>query len=68
VMATCWLCNKKYGVAIVFASTVCWGYWKPRNLLCFQGAVWTGMRGLWDLVLPMLRSWRILIPVAMMDS
>jgi hypothetical protein len=50
-MAKLWLCNKKFGVANVVSSVVCWSIWKLRNLICFQGVAWLGMKMLWRSVL-----------------
>jgi hypothetical protein len=33
--AKLWLCNKKFAIANMFTSAVCWGIWKLRNDLCF---------------------------------
>jgi hypothetical protein len=54
LMAKCWLCNTKYGVANVLSSVVCWGIWKLRNSLCFQDVRWRSMKQLWSMVIPML--------------
>jgi hypothetical protein len=43
-MAKCWLCNKKIGIVNVFSAAVCWGIWKLRNALCFQGVPWRNMK------------------------
>jgi hypothetical protein len=43
-MAKCWLCNKKIGIVNTLTFAVCWGVWKLRNLLCFQGAAWKSMK------------------------
>jgi hypothetical protein len=60
-----WLCNKKFGVCNMVSVAVCWSLWKLRIFLYFQGGAWTGMRLLWRMVPPMLRSWRVLVPVKM---
>jgi hypothetical protein len=63
-IAKLWLCNKNFGVINIVTSTViCWGIWKLRNLICFQGDAWLGMQMLWKQVLIILRSWRILVPL-----
>jgi hypothetical protein len=62
-MAKCWLCNTKFGLVNMLSSAVCWSLWKFRNLICFQGVAWCSMRGLWCLVLPMLKCWKVLTPV-----
>jgi hypothetical protein len=62
-IAKMWLCNKIFGVINIVTSAVCWGIWKLRNLICFQRDAWLGMQMLWKRVLPMLRSWRILVPL-----
>jgi hypothetical protein len=62
-IAKMWLCNKNFGVINIVTSAVCWGIWKLRNLICFQRDAWLGMQMLWKRVLPMLRSWRILVPL-----
>jgi hypothetical protein len=46
-VARLWLCNKKYGVANILSSTLCWSLWKLRNGQCFQELPWTSMKGLW---------------------
>jgi hypothetical protein len=66
-LAKLWLCNKKHGVLNIVCSAVCWGLWKLRNCLCFQGLMWTDIQLLWVRVLPILRSWRILMPLQMAD-
>jgi hypothetical protein len=65
-MATCWLCNTKYGVVNMLSAALCWGIWKLRNSLCFQGMSLQSLKHLWMLVLPMLRCWRVLLPLKMM--
>jgi hypothetical protein len=40
-LAKLWLGNKKHGVLNIVCSAVCWGLWKLRNCLCFQGLMWT---------------------------
>jgi hypothetical protein len=50
-----WLCNKKFGTANVFSSALCWGLWKLRNLLCFQGVAWLGIKMVMEMMIPMLR-------------
>jgi hypothetical protein len=62
-MAKHWLCNKKYGIINVFSSALCWGLWKLKNSMCFQGVAWLGMKLVWQTVIPMLRCWKILTPV-----
>jgi hypothetical protein len=54
-MANNWLCNKKFGTVNVFSSALCWGLWKLRNLLCFRGVAWLGMKMVWQMVIQMLR-------------
>jgi hypothetical protein len=36
-IAKCWLYNIKFGIVNMVTSTVCWGAWKLRNSLHFQG-------------------------------
>jgi hypothetical protein len=67
-IATMWLCNKKFGVTNIVTSAVCWSLWKLRNDICFQEIAWVGMRMLWQRVLPMLRCWKILVPIRLMDG
>jgi hypothetical protein len=67
-MAKCWLCNTKFGIVNILSSAVCWGIWKLRNYLCFQGVVWRSMKQLWSLIIPMLRCWHILLPLKMADG
>jgi hypothetical protein len=62
-MSKCWLCNTKFGVANVLSSAVCLGIWKLRNSLCFQNIPWKSMKQLWSVVIPMLRCWRIIMPL-----
>jgi hypothetical protein len=64
--AKCWLCNTKYGAINMLSSALCWGIWKLRNSLCFQRVTWRSMKHLWMLVIPMLRCWRVLLPLKMM--
>jgi hypothetical protein len=47
----------------MFTSAVCWGLRKSRNSLCFQGVAWISLRVLWQRVLSMIRSWRMLVPL-----
>jgi hypothetical protein len=58
-MAKCWLCNQKYGVVNMITSAVCWGIWKLRNALCFQGVDWRNVKQVWEKVLPMLKCWSV---------
>jgi hypothetical protein len=67
-MAKCWLCNKKFGIVNVFSAAFCWGIWKLRNGLCFHGVPWRNMKQVWWMILPMLRCWRILLPLQSMDG
>jgi hypothetical protein len=60
-VARLWLCNKKYGVALA----LCWSLWKLRNGQCFQELPWTGMKGLWQRMVPLLRCWKVLVPLKM---
>jgi hypothetical protein len=62
-MARMWLCNKRFGVSNVVTSAFCWRLWKLRNSMIFQGVAWTGMKVLWQRVVPMLRCWKVLIPL-----
>jgi hypothetical protein len=62
-MAKCWLCNNKFGLVNMLSSAVCWSLWKLRNLICFQGAAWCSMKGMWCLVLLMLKCRKVLTPV-----
>jgi hypothetical protein len=36
-IARCWLCNKKFGIVNMSASTVRWSIWKVRNFGLFSG-------------------------------
>jgi hypothetical protein len=56
---------KKYGIANMVTSAVCWSLWKLRNAMIFQEVVWVGMKSLWQRVVPMLRCWRVLVPLVM---
>jgi hypothetical protein len=60
-----WLCKKKFGVINIVTSAVCWSLWKLRNSTIFQEVTWMGMKLLWQKVVPMLRCWRILVPLAL---
>jgi hypothetical protein len=62
-VANLWLCNKKYGICNIFTSALCWSLCKLRNGMCFQGVAWVNIRYLWYRVVPMIRSWRILVPL-----
>jgi hypothetical protein len=62
-MARLWLCNKKFGGVNIISSAVCWALWKLRNTLCFQDVPWRNMKHVWNLVLPMLRCWSVLVPL-----
>jgi hypothetical protein len=42
--------------------------WKLRSLLCFQGAAWVSRKVLWWRVLAMLRCWRIMVPLKILDG
>lgn len=65
-IAKLWLCNKRYGVTNIVTSALCWSVWKLRNILCFQGAPWTGMRTLWQRMVSLLRCWNVLVPLKLM--
>jgi hypothetical protein len=47
----------------VVTSALCWSLWKLRNSIIFQDVAWTGMKALWGRVVPMLRCWKILVPL-----
>jgi hypothetical protein len=59
-----WLCNKKFGLVNMISSAVCWSLWKVQNSLCFQEVAWLEMKQVWHRVIPMLKCWRILVPVS----
>jgi hypothetical protein len=59
-VAKSWLCNTKFGVVNMLSSAVCWSLWKLRNLICFQGVTWGCMKSVWQLVIPMLKCWKVL--------
>jgi hypothetical protein len=67
-IAKLWLCNKIFGITNMVTSTVCWSIWKLRNAICFQDTPWVSMQMLWHRVLPMLRCWKILVPIQLMDD
>jgi hypothetical protein len=64
-VARLWLCNKKHGITNMVTSTVSWSIWKLRNTMIFQGVAWLGMKQLWQRVVPMVRCWRVLVPLVM---
>jgi hypothetical protein len=64
-IAKLWLCSKKFGVINIVSSTACWCIWKLRNCLCFRGVPWSGMKTLWQRVIPLLRCWKILVLLKM---
>jgi hypothetical protein len=64
-VARLWLCNKKHDTANMVTSAVFWSIWKLRNAMIFQGVAWLGMKPLWQRVVPMLRCWRVLVPIVM---
>jgi hypothetical protein len=64
-VAKMWLCNKKYGVINIVTSAVCWSIWMLRNAIIFQEVAWVGMKLLWEIIVPMLRCWRVLVPLVM---
>jgi hypothetical protein len=66
-IAKLWLC-KKHDVTNMITAAVCWEIWKLRNSLCFQDVAWVNRRMVWWRVLVMLRSWRILVPLKMLDG
>jgi hypothetical protein len=39
-----------------------------RNLLCFQGVPWIGMGLLWQRMMPLIRCWKILVPLKMSED
>jgi hypothetical protein len=63
-----WLCNKKYGNVNMVVAAVCQCMWKLRSSLCFQGAAWVSRKVLWWRVLAMLRCWRIMVPLKILDG
>jgi hypothetical protein len=67
-MAKCWLYNTKYGLANILFSTVCWDIWKLRDAICFQDVQWRSLTQVWAMVLPMLRCWRVLMPMKMLNG
>jgi hypothetical protein len=64
-VARLWLCNKRYGVTNIISSALCWSIWKLRNGQCFQELPCTGMRSLWQRMVPLLRCWKVLVPLRM---
>jgi hypothetical protein len=50
----------------MISSAVCWSLWKLRNSACFQGVAWWSMKAVWQRVLPMLKCWKVLVPLKMM--
>jgi hypothetical protein len=62
-VAKLWLCNKRFYIANIVTSSVCWSIWKLRNLICFQDVAWLGMQMIGRRILQMLRCWRVLIPL-----
>jgi hypothetical protein len=67
-MAKLWLCNKKFGVLNMVTSAVCWGLWKLRNVLCFQDIGWRSVKQVWWKILPMLKCWKVLVPLGLMEN
>jgi hypothetical protein len=49
-------------------SVVSWCIWKLRNVAYFQGVAWTGLKQLWQRVIPMLLCWRVLVLVKILDG
>jgi hypothetical protein len=47
---------------------LCWSIWKLRNSVCFQGDAWVSLKILWWRLIPMLRCWKILVPLHLMDG
>jgi hypothetical protein len=63
-IARCWLCNTMFGTGNMLSLTVCWSLSKLRNSMCFQGAAsWEGMKAVWRRVLPILKCWKVLVPM-----
>jgi hypothetical protein len=62
-IARLWLCNKRFDVANIISLALCWCLWKLRNGLCFQEMPWTGIRRLWQRMVPLLRCWKVLVPL-----
>jgi hypothetical protein len=48
-------------------SAVCWGVWKLRNNMHFQGLPWRGLKQVWHRVVSMLRCWTILVPLKLVE-
>jgi hypothetical protein len=65
LIARLWLCNKNHRIANIVTSAMCWSLWKLRNAMIFQGVAWIGMKSLWQKVVPMLRCWKVLVPIVM---
>jgi hypothetical protein len=43
-IAKCWLCNKKVGVVNMATFVFCWGVWKLKTDMHFQGFGWRGLK------------------------
>jgi len=60
-VATFWLDNKKHLLTNVIFAVALWCLWEYRNKLCFQGAVWSGMKELVLWITKSLRRWKPLL-------
>ena len=56
-VAALWLANKKHLITNIVSSAVLWVLWKLRNLLCFQGVSWSGLKKVLSMTGRMLRGW-----------
>jgi hypothetical protein len=67
-IAKMWLCNKKnWSLQYVYFSYLL-GPLEIEKFTLLPGVAWTGMQALWQMVLPMLRSWRVLVQLKGLDG
>lgn len=67
-VAKWWLCNKNHRIDNIFSSAVLWGLWKMRNSICFQHVHWRSVPAVWQRILTLLKSWKILCPAGDLDQ
>jgi hypothetical protein len=60
--------QQKIGLVNMILSVVCWSLWKVQNSMCSQEVAWLVMKQVWHWVIPMLKCWRVLVPVGNLDG